>query len=248
MERTRIRIRWMIRRDLPEVLTIEGKSFPDPLDEEQILERLRQRNCIGMVADTDDGIIGFMIYELHKRRLHILRLAVSPEIRRTGVGAQLIARLKHKLATHCRLRLTVSVRDDGGAKPFFLSHDFEVVHGEQATRKLPEPFDYDQATEVMAALFKRRRSLSARVAGIVRQHADRESATRERIRRRNRDRERLPIRMQFVVRSEPEIDVPKIEAPRPKPAAVRSPLEEALTRFRAESPGRKGSWLVIKSK
>jgi ribosomal-protein-alanine N-acetyltransferase len=35
---------------------------------------MRQRNCIGMVAEDDAQLVGFMIYELHKTRLYILNL------------------------------------------------------------------------------------------------------------------------------------------------------------------------------
>ena len=44
-------IRWMIRRDMPEVLAVEGESFEFPWCEEDFLRCLRQRNCIGMVAE-----------------------------------------------------------------------------------------------------------------------------------------------------------------------------------------------------
>ena len=68
----RVHIRWMIRRDMPEVLGIEEGSFGAPWTEEDFLRCLRQRNCIGMVAEHGERIAGFMVYELHKNRLHIL--------------------------------------------------------------------------------------------------------------------------------------------------------------------------------
>ena len=64
-----VHIRWMIRRDMPEVLDIESRSFDGPWSEEDFMRSLRQRNCIGMVAEHDDCIVGFMIYELHKTRM-----------------------------------------------------------------------------------------------------------------------------------------------------------------------------------
>ncbi len=65
----RVHIRWMIRRDMPEILGIEDRSFEFPWLEEDFIRCLRQRNCIGMVAEHDDRIVGFMIYELHKNRI-----------------------------------------------------------------------------------------------------------------------------------------------------------------------------------
>ena len=83
---TRVHIRWMIRRDMPDVLRIEHGSDDHPWSEEDFLRCLRQRNCIGMVAEQGERVVGFMIYELHKAKLHILNFAVHPAFRRYGVG------------------------------------------------------------------------------------------------------------------------------------------------------------------
>ena len=54
---------------MEEVLTIERSSFQFAWTEEEFLCCLRQRNCIGTVAELDHKIVGFMIYELHKSML-----------------------------------------------------------------------------------------------------------------------------------------------------------------------------------
>ena len=95
---TRVHIRWMIRRDMPEVLAIEHASFEYPWCEEEFLRVLRQRNCIGMVAEYGERIVGFMIYELHRNKIHVLDFATHPEFRRRGVGRQMIAKLVGKLS------------------------------------------------------------------------------------------------------------------------------------------------------
>ena len=89
----RVHIRWMIRRDMPEVLQIEEDSYDHPWSEEDFLRCLRQRNCIGMVAESGERVIGFMIYELHKTRLHILNFAVAADVRRRAIGRQMIEKL-----------------------------------------------------------------------------------------------------------------------------------------------------------
>src|SRR5215467_10391501 len=98
----KVLIRWMIRRDMPEVLAIEQHSFEFPWCENDFLRCLRQRNCIGMVAEHDDQVVGFMIYELHKARLHVLNIAVSSRFRRLGVGVQMIEKLIGKLSSQRR--------------------------------------------------------------------------------------------------------------------------------------------------
>lgn len=47
-----VHIRWMIRRDMQEVLEIEKSGFEFPWSEEDFIRCLRQRNCIGMVENT----------------------------------------------------------------------------------------------------------------------------------------------------------------------------------------------------
>ncbi|MFO1095060.1 MAG: hypothetical protein U0992_17400 [Planctomycetaceae bacterium] len=81
-----VQIRWLIRRDMPEVLKIERESFEFPWTDEDFMCCLRQRNCIGMVAEYDHQIVGFMVYELHKSRLHILNFAVGSEFREWASG------------------------------------------------------------------------------------------------------------------------------------------------------------------
>jgi [ribosomal protein S18]-alanine N-acetyltransferase len=108
---TRVHIRWMIRRDMPEVLAIEHASFEFPWCEEEFLRVLRQRNCIGMVAECGERIIGFMIYELHRNRIHVLDFATHPEFRRHGVGRQMVTKLVGKLSTQRRNRIVLCVRE-----------------------------------------------------------------------------------------------------------------------------------------
>ena len=106
-----VHIRWMIRRDMHEVLEIENSSFEFPWCEEDFLRALQQRNCIGMVAEHDDRVVGFMIYELHKTQLHVLNFAVNTRYRRQGVGNQMFAKLSGKLSHQRRTRITLEVRE-----------------------------------------------------------------------------------------------------------------------------------------
>ena len=127
-EQLRVHIRWMIRRDMPEVLQTEQESFEYSWTEEDFLRCLRQRNCIGMVAEHGEKVVGFMIYELHKNKLHILNFAVHPGCRRLGIGAQMVAKLISKLSSHRRTRITLEVRETNlPAQLFFRSQAFRAV-------------------------------------------------------------------------------------------------------------------------
>jgi [ribosomal protein S18]-alanine N-acetyltransferase len=124
----KVHIRWMIRRDMAEVLRTEHDSFEYSWTEEDFLKCLRQRNCIGMVAEHEERVVGFMIYELHKSKLHVMNFAVHPDYRRTGIGAQMIAKLIGKLSSHRRTKITLAVRETNlVAQLFFKEVDFRAV-------------------------------------------------------------------------------------------------------------------------
>jgi ribosomal-protein-alanine N-acetyltransferase len=112
-----IHMRWMIRRDLPQVLEIEWKSFDEPWTEENFIEVLRMRNCIGMVMEYEEQVIGFVLYELHDhstipgRPIEILNIAVDPEFRRMMIGTAMIEKLKSKLSYQRRRKLIAWISD-----------------------------------------------------------------------------------------------------------------------------------------
>jgi ribosomal-protein-alanine N-acetyltransferase len=123
-----VHIRWMIRRDMPEVLQIESECFEFPWSEDDFIRCLRQRNCIGMVAEHNDRIAGFMIYEMDKTRLHVLNFAAATELRRCGVGTQMVAKLVGKLSAQRRTRITLEVRETNlAAQLFFRCCGFRAV-------------------------------------------------------------------------------------------------------------------------
>lgn len=123
-----VHIRWMIRRDMPEVLDIEGHSFEFPWSEEDFIRCLRQRNCIGMVAEFEEQVVGFMIYELHKTRLHVLNFAVNPKFRRRAVGQAMMGKLVSKLSHQRRNRILLEVRETNlSAQLFFRNIGFKAV-------------------------------------------------------------------------------------------------------------------------
>lgn len=129
-------LRWMIRRDMPEVLEIEQFCFDSPWTEDDFLRCLRQRNCICMIAEYGDdqlgvGALGFMVYELHKSRLELLKLAVHPSVWRRGIGTAILDKLKSKTSHDRRRSLSVVARESN-----LPCHLFLRSQGFRATRIL----------------------------------------------------------------------------------------------------------------
>jgi len=123
-----IHVRWMIRRDMHEVIAIEREAFEFPWSEEDFTRCLRQRNCIGMVAELADSVVAFMIYELHRSRLHMLNFAVLRSHRRLGIGTQMMEKLVGKLTPDRRGRIALEVRETNlPAQLFFRSLGFRAT-------------------------------------------------------------------------------------------------------------------------
>jgi [ribosomal protein S18]-alanine N-acetyltransferase len=121
-------IRWLIRRDMADVLAIEADSFEFAWCEQTFVKCLRQRNTIGMVAERDGQVVGYMVYELHLKRLHLLNFAVAKVSRRQGVGLAMVRKLVSKLSSDRRTRIYLEVRETNlAAQLFFKSCGFRAV-------------------------------------------------------------------------------------------------------------------------
>lgn len=121
-------VRWMIRRDMPQVLAIEQKSFDIHWTEEDFVNCLRQRNCIGMVAEIELAVVGYMIYQLEKDSLYVLNFAVAPKWRRHRVGESMFATLVKKLSQQRRHTIRLEVRESNiGAQQFYRAMGMRAV-------------------------------------------------------------------------------------------------------------------------
>ena len=124
----RVHIRWLVSRDMAEVLEIEQESFEFPWSEEDYLHCLRSRNCIGMVAEYHGEVVGYMIYELAKNKIQLLNMATARLYRRCGVATQMVAKLIGKLTLQRRNRITFEIRETNlPAQLFFRSAGFRAT-------------------------------------------------------------------------------------------------------------------------
>ena len=124
----KVNIRWMMWKDLQEVLTIENECFEYAWSEEEFVECLQQRNCVGMVAEFQGRVVGFTIYEVQKTKIYLLNVATLSEFRRKGIGTQLVAKLIAKLKNQRRSRITLEIRETNlPAQVFFRSLGFRAV-------------------------------------------------------------------------------------------------------------------------
>jgi ribosomal-protein-alanine N-acetyltransferase len=123
-----LHIRWGIRRDMPEVERIESHCFAFPWCEDDFIKYLRQRNCMMMVAEHREQIVGFYVYELQKHTLNLLNFAVHEAWRFKGVGRQMVRKLITKLSGDRRSKICVLIRETNvDAQLFFRAMGFKCV-------------------------------------------------------------------------------------------------------------------------
>jgi len=106
-----VHVRWMVRRDFDQVLAIEETCFEFPWSEQEFRQCLQQPNCLGMVAEHGDRVVGFVIYETPKNRIFITNIATAPEFQRHSIARQMIQKLVTKMIYQQRHRIVVEIRE-----------------------------------------------------------------------------------------------------------------------------------------
>jgi ribosomal-protein-alanine N-acetyltransferase len=96
--------------------------------EDEFIVCLRTGNCIAMVIEHDDRIVGFMVYELHSDHIALLNFAVDPWCARRGFGRQMMEKLQRKLSALRRNRIIATVRESNlDAHLFFKAMGFRAT-------------------------------------------------------------------------------------------------------------------------
>ncbi len=97
-------LRWLIRRDMPEVLAIEQATY-SPAEAwtfENFFEVLAHRNAEGLVIELPiEGVlrvVGYVVFTRRREEIDIETLVVHPRYRRRGLGRFVIGYLIPKLS------------------------------------------------------------------------------------------------------------------------------------------------------
>jgi ribosomal-protein-alanine N-acetyltransferase len=110
-EEIQVQVRWMVRRDFTQVLAIEEICFEFPWTEQEFRQCLQQPNCLGMVAEHEGRVVGFIVYETPKNRILVTNIAVEPEFQRHGIARQMIQKLVSKMIYQQRHKIAIEIRE-----------------------------------------------------------------------------------------------------------------------------------------
>jgi ribosomal-protein-alanine N-acetyltransferase len=123
-----VAIRGARAEDVPALVALGERCFPDPWNAVSFAEELRGTAARIWLAHSDATLAGYLVARFVAGECHILALAVAPECRRGGIAKELVA-----VALTDRSRGPVAVahlevrRGNRGAQAFYRSCGFEPV-------------------------------------------------------------------------------------------------------------------------
>jgi ribosomal-protein-alanine N-acetyltransferase len=85
-----IRIRSLSYTDLPQVISIERRSFPTPWSLAMFVLELSKPSGVCLAAAAGRQLYGYLICSRYDRAYHLMNIAVEPSSRRAGIGADLL--------------------------------------------------------------------------------------------------------------------------------------------------------------
>jgi ribosomal-protein-alanine N-acetyltransferase len=85
-----IKIRPLSYSDLPQVISIERRSFPTPWSLAMFVLELSKPSGVCLAAAAGKRLYGYLICSRYDQAFHLMNIAVEPAARRGGIGAELI--------------------------------------------------------------------------------------------------------------------------------------------------------------
>ncbi len=125
MTRSEIRVRPLREADLPAVLAIEGRCFPDPWSEGVFRSALAQEGALWLGAELEGRLIGYAGMESVLDEGYVDNVAVDPAFRRRGAASALLRAFDREAERLRLLFLSLEVRaGNQGAIALYAAHGF----------------------------------------------------------------------------------------------------------------------------
>src|ERR1700722_14974103 len=105
----------MLEVDLDQVTRIEKASMPSPWSKELFEEELRRPLARYFVVEVEGQVAGYMGYWQGPEEAQTINLAIWPDVRRQGLGAQMIERCVEFAAKRGARLATLEVREGNQA-------------------------------------------------------------------------------------------------------------------------------------
>lgn len=113
-----VSIRRLTYADLPSVLAIERRSFPAPWSLAMFVLELSKPSGICLAAETDSGLIGYLVCSRYADIWHLMNVAVDAGERRRGIAARLIEVMRREAGGGDRYTLEVRISNVGAIRMY----------------------------------------------------------------------------------------------------------------------------------
>lgn len=132
MEARGLQIRRLKEADFPAIEAIEKNSFTDPWSRETLEEALEIFPDTNFVAESPDGVAGFIICGVENTGEeiygHICSLAVTKSHRGSGIGSALVQRAEYQVMLKGATAMQLEVRiSNQAAQRFYQKLGYEAV-------------------------------------------------------------------------------------------------------------------------
>jgi ribosomal protein S18 acetylase RimI-like enzyme len=116
-----ISVRFMLKRDMPFVLSIERDNLSGHLwSEHDFMKVLQKQHRIGFVVERGNLIVAYAIIRYTKRNMELLNISVDKDYRRIGIATAIIKKLKERLLKDRRLYINIHVDETNLPMQLFL--------------------------------------------------------------------------------------------------------------------------------
>jgi [ribosomal protein S18]-alanine N-acetyltransferase len=122
------RIRPASLADVPSLTELERLCFSDPWSAAGIRETIQYETARTFVAEDENQIVGYVMARISGEEGEILDLAVRPDLRRRGIGRQLLLSVWNALGSEGVRELYLEVRESNRAAiELYRGHGFRPV-------------------------------------------------------------------------------------------------------------------------
>jgi ribosomal-protein-alanine N-acetyltransferase len=121
-KKTVCHVRWMRIEDLKQVVEIESlaNDYREKLTESDFRHYLGSQKYIGMVAELNGEVVGFMLYGLQIGFINLITLATHPKFQQSGIGRLLMQMLIRKLNWQNRHKIVIDIDERNLVAQLFL--------------------------------------------------------------------------------------------------------------------------------
>lgn len=113
--------------DVKQIAELEARTFPDAWTEKSVMETFKQTHAFINVAEVDGTFAGYCIIYYVMDEAEIVRIAISEDVRRQGIGKGLLDYTCECCKERQIERLLLDVREGNeGARAFYEKYGFQT--------------------------------------------------------------------------------------------------------------------------